>query len=201
MDQGALNPQSADALPSSPSASQPPAAKVLRFSMSHGDHKFILGSVDFQDEAGQVVYTASRESALHENYTLTQGEGKLLFMKRKMHLNGYSFEMQDGLGAPAGEIHCQFTGKGRLPKYWFTDPQGNSQVAIVWEEGAIRFVICDPNSTQVFAQVSADLPGGIMGDLKALSHRQFMVSIIEGTSLPLPVVLALCVTATNMPAL
>jgi hypothetical protein len=202
VDQGTLTAQSAAALPSSPPAPQAPAAKVLRFSMSHGDHKFILGSVDFQDESGQVVYTASRESALHENYTLTQGESKLLFMKHKMHLNGYSFEMQDGSGAPAGEVHCQFTGtKGQLPKYWYTDPQGNPQAAIVWEEGTIRFTICDPNSTQVFARVSAELPGGIIGDLKALNHGRFMVSIVEGGSLPLAAVLAFCVTIADMPVL
>jgi hypothetical protein len=202
VDQGALNPQGADALPPSPPASRETAAKVFRFSMSHGDHKFILGSVDFQDESGRVVYTASRESALHQNYTLTQGESRFLFMKHKLHLSGYTFEMQDGSGAPAGEIHCRFTGrKGQLPEYWYTDPQGNSQAAIAWEEGTIRFVIGDPNSTRVFATVSAELPGGVMGDLKALSKRRFMVSAVEGTSLPLPVVLAFCVTIADMPVL
>jgi hypothetical protein len=202
VDQGTPVAQGVGPSASTAPASQAPAAKVLRFTLSHGDHKFILGSVDFQDESGRTIYTASRESALHENYTLTQGEGKLLLMKHKVHLNGYSFEMQDGSGAPAGEIHCQFTGtKGQLPKYWYTDPQGNSQAAIIWEAGTIRFAICDPNSNQVYAQLSAELPGGVMGDLKALNYRRFTVSIVEGASLPLTAVLAFCVTIADMPVL
>jgi len=183
-------------------ASQAPAVKVLRFNESHGGHKFVMGSVDFQDESGRVVFTASRKSALHEDYTITEGESKLLFMQHKAHLNGYSFEMQDGSGAPAGEIHCKFTGrKGQLPEYWYTDPTGNSLAGIAWVEGTIRFVICDQGSTQVFAQISAELPGGIVGDLKALTNRRFIASIVEGTSLPLPVVLAFCVTVADMPVL
>jgi hypothetical protein len=201
-DQGAHAPASIDMAPPPTSASQVPAARVLRFNMSHGDHQFILGSVDFQDDSGHVVYTASRESALHQNYTITEGGSRLLFMKHKAHLNGYSFEMQDGSGAPAGEIHCKFTGrKGQLPEYWYSDPQGNSQAGIAWVEGTIRFVICDQGSTRTFAQISAELPGGIVGDLKALTNRRFTASIAEGTSIPLPVVLAFCVTVADMPVL
>ena len=188
------------ATPSSMVSPSAPAAQVLRFSLTHGDHKFILSEVDFQDESGSVAYTASRESTLHENYTISHGETRLLYMRRKTHLNGYSFELQDGSGGAAGEVRCHFTNrKGQPPEYSYTDLQGNPRAAIVWERGTLNFAICDPASAQVFALASAVLPGGAKGDLKALIHGQHRISIAEGTPLPLPVVLAFCVTVADMP--
>lgn len=189
---------------SSPPVLQPPGqgARILQFGLSHGGHKFILGSVDFQDESGNVVYSATRESALHENYTIVQGETTLLHMRHKTHFNAYSFELQDASGAPIGEIQCHFTRmKGQLPSYSYTDQQGNQKAVVAWEQRTLRYAICDPASALVFAQASVEFPGGAMADLKALVHGRGRMAVAEGSPLALPILLAFGVTLANMPPL
>ena len=124
--------------PVTPTTASTPPVTVLRVSLTHGEHKFILGEVDFTDESGQVVYSGSRESTLHENYTLTSEGRKLLFMKHKIHIGGFALEMQDDSGSPMGEIFCTTPGqerarKGVLPQYSYKDAQGNPQVVVTWE--------------------------------------------------------------------
>lgn len=198
-DQGMLA-GDASVAPSAASAPTVPSARVLRFGLAHGDHKFVMGSVDFQDESGKVVYSASRESALHENYTVFEGETKLLYMKHKTHLNASTFELQDGSGAPLGELRCKYSRwQGQLPEFSYADPEGNSRAAVVWERRTFSFAIADPTSAQVFAQASSDVPGGVTGDLRALIRQRHRISIADGTSLPLTVVLAFCVAIAYMP--
>lgn len=183
-----------------PSAAPVPASTVLTFGQTHGDHKFIMGSVDFKDGSGTVTYSASRESTLHQNYTILQGQKKIIYMKHKTHMNAVSYELQDGSGAPLGELRCQFSHwQGQLPKFSYADPQGNPRAAVVWEERSFDFAIADPVSGQVFAQARGELPGGLKGDLKALIRQDHTISIAEGTSLPLPIVLAFCVAIAYMP--
>lgn len=195
-------PQTIVSGPPPPAAPAPPApgATVLRFGLVHGDHKFILGSVDFQDESGKTVYSASRESALHENYILFQGETKLLNMKHKTHINAASYELLEVSGAPLGEIRCQYSHwQGQLPSISYTDPQGNPHAVVVWERRTFDFAITDPTSAEVFARASASLPGGAKGDLKALIRMQHRISVADGASLPLTVVLAFCVAIACLP--
>jgi hypothetical protein len=165
--------------------------------MGHGEHKFILDAVNFVDGAGTTVYVASRESVLHENYTILQGENKLLFMQHKMSLNGFAFELQDASGAVVGTLHSQGE-RGQLPRYWFTDSQGDTQAVLVWQQGAMKFALTDQSSSQVYAEGSVVLPGGF-GDLKAMVHKRYSLSIPSGSPLPTPVVLAFCVAIAGMP--
>ena len=169
----------------------------MHFSLNKGEHKFILGELDFMDDVGKKVYHATRESALHENYTIFQGENKLAFMKHKIHLGGYSFEVQDGSGVAVGELHCKLH-KGRVGEYWYTDQQDNIQAVVSWE-GVLKFTLSDPGFSRIYAEASLDLPGGIIGDLKALGNRQSTVFIPYSSALPLSVILSFCVAIANMP--
>ncbi len=185
--------------PSAQTRSPPPTGKVLEFGTSHGQHKFILGSVDFVDETGAPVYTASRESALHENYTITQADSKVCFMKHKLHLGGYSFELQDGSGTAIGVLRCESRKRGVIPKYWFEDRRGDTQAILTWEEGAMAFAISDLGQSQTYAEAVANLPGGIRADLEAMGHHRFTLSVPDGSALPIAIVLAFCVAVANMP--
>jgi len=169
----------------------------LEFSASHGEHKLILGQVDFVDGTGTPAYRATRESALHENYTIFEGDAVLLLMKHKMKLGGYSFELQDGSGISVGELHCKIT-KGQLAKYWYTDPGGDTRAVLNWEQGWLRFVLSDLSLSQVYAECTAQLPGGLAADLKTMTHRRYTLSVPSSSPLPMPIVLAFCVTAAHM---
>jgi len=182
----------------SPQAPVTPDATVLEFGMSHGEHKLILGQVDFVDGTGSPAYRASRESALHENYTVFKGDTILLLMKHKMKLGGYSFELQDGSGNSVGELHCKES-RGELAKYWYMDPGGDTRAVLNWEQGWVKFALSDLSLTQVYAECKVQLPGGFAADLKAMTHRRYTLSVPNGSPLPIPIILAFCVVAAHIP--
>ena len=182
----------------SPQAAVAPDATVLEFGMSHGEHKLILGQVDFVDGTGSPAYKATRESALHENYTIFKGDTILLLMKHKMKLGGYSFELEDGSGNSVGELHCKIR-KGHLADYWYTDQGGDTKAALNWEQGWLKFTLSDLSHSQVYAECTAQLPGGLAADLKAMTHMRYTLSVPSGSALPMSIVLAFCVTAAHMP--
>ena len=151
------------------------------------------------DESGRKAFTASRESALHENYTILEDGDRLAFMKHRLQLGGLSYEIQDASGNTTGVLHCKLR-KGALPEYWYEDAQGNTLANLVWEERTTKFSISDPHLSQPFAEASLELPGGMVGDLKALVHKTYSLSIYPSSTLPLFVTLAFCVAVADIPA-
>jgi len=184
---------------STPSTPSTPSSTVYRFSLQKGDHKFMLGEVDFVAADGATAYSATRESVLHENYTLLKNDVKQAFMKHMLAMGGFSFEVQDASGQPMGVLRCKTdSARHQLPSYWFEDTQGNTIATLAWEQGTMRFAISNLEMTQVYAEGLLELPGGVKGDLKAMLHKVYTLSIQQSSPLPSVVVLAFCVAIANI---
>ena len=126
-------------------------------------------------------------------------------MKHKIHIGGFALEMQDDSGSPMGEIFCTTPGqekarKGELPQYSYKDAQGNPQAVVTWEQRTARFAVTNPGRSQLYAEAWMDLPGDALGNFKAMHHKVYNLSISQGSSLPLPVILAFGVAVMNIPS-
>ena len=180
---------------SDPSPSQ--SSMVLHFGLEHGGHSVLLGEVRFTDDAGTVKYLAERESALHENYTLSENQTPLLLLKHKMALNGYAFELQAPDGSPMGRIDCHMR-RGELPRYSYEDNQKSQLATLQWPGGISQFSIAGVDG-RTLAYGELESSGGLVQELSALNRRKYRVEIPGGGDDSLNIVLALCVSLANSP--
>ena len=164
-----------------------PAPSLLTAEMGTGTHEHMLTDVYLKDPAGRVLLAARKQSLLHADYTIVDGnESAVGFIEQKTHLTHKTMAIEDANRNTKGSVQVSNVSEnGAPPKCWFEDASGNRLGTIVFVEGLAAFSGIKLDGSPIFeASLSAGL--GVREAMTNWGHRAYAINLIDPAfSLPM----------------
>jgi zinc ribbon protein len=159
--------------------------------MGTGAHKHMLTDVFLKDASGKVLLVARRQSILHQDYTIADGNESVTgFIESKGHLTHTSLNVLDANHNMQGSIRLSnVEQKGSPPNCQLEDTGGNKLGSIVFTMGMLGFSAVRLDGSRIFdARLSAG--SGVRQSLDALEKRSYAIELLD-PQFPLPTILAI----------
>jgi hypothetical protein len=159
--------------------------------MGTGTHEHMLTDVYLKDPAGKVLLAARKQSLLHGDYTIVDGnEGVTGFIEQKTHLTHKTMSVEDAKRNIQGSVQVSNVSENRAPpKCWLEDASGNRLGTIVFVEGLAAFSGVKLDGSPIF-EASFSAGSGVREALTEWGHRAYAINLID-PGFPLPMLLTI----------
>ena len=173
-----------------------PVPSLLTAEMGTGTHEHMLTDVYLKDPAGRVLLAARKQSILHAEYTIVDGNERVTgFIEQKTHLTHRTLSVEDANHTAQGSVQVSNVSENRNPpKCWLEDAGGNTTGTIVFMNGLLSISGVKPDGTPIF-EASVSAGPGVREALTEWGHRTYAINLID-SGFPLPMLLTI-VTALD----
>jgi hypothetical protein len=151
-----------------------------------------------KDPEGRVLLAARRESLLHENYTIVDGDEVVKgLIEHKAHLTHSELCLEDADHSIQGSVQVStIRTAGVLPNCWIEDANGNRQGSVMFTSGLLGFSGVKLDGSRIFDASFTSGPG-LRQVLTAMEHRVYAINLADN-SFPLPMLLTVILAVEGM---
>ena len=184
-DQAATATQPTGETPQTPSSSS-----LYTAEMGAGAHKHILTDVYLKDSSGKVLLVARKQSLLHSEYTIVDGNEVVTgFIRPQTHLTHRTSSVEDANHSALGSIQVSNVSQNRAPpSCWLEDAGGNRLGTMVFTTGLFSFAGVRVDGSPIF-EASVRPASGVREALTERGHRAYDINLLD-PGLPLPMLVA-----------
>lgn len=172
-------------------ASPPQPASLFTIEKGPGAHAHMDTDAYLKDPAGKVLLVARKESLLHENYTIVDGDGAVKgLIEHKTHLTHSELCLEDADHKVQGSVQVSsIRTAGLPPNCWIEDANGGRQGSVMFTNGLLGFSGVKIDGSRVFDASFTSGPG-LREVMTAMEHRAYAVDLVD-SSFPLPMLLTI----------
>lgn len=175
------------AQPGAPAGAQSPS--VFTAEIGPGAHQHMLTDVYLRDASGNLTLVAKRQSMLHMDYDLADGNGTVVgFIEPKTHMTHRSLILKDASHNTQAIVQLSsLQQRGALPNCWIEDAGGGKEVSILFTNGLLGFSGVKADGSSIF-EGSFNAGAGLGQTLGALNRGSNSIKLLDPAyPLPLPV--------------
>jgi hypothetical protein len=178
--------QTAPAVPQAGAAPAAQPSQLFAAELRPGAHKHMPTDVYLTDSSGKVQLVARKQSLLHQDYTIVDGNESVTgFIKSEGHLTHTSLNVQDANHSTQASVQLgRIEQQGRAPNCWLEDAGGNKQASIAFTNGILGFSAIKPDGSRIF-DAALSRGAGVKQMLDALESKSYAIELFDsGFSLP-----------------